>query len=381
MIYLTFNDPYTGVYQSQVIDVVHHLTEIGNKPITLVAFVPLKIYGSNRSLINKYFHGKAVVLPVFSVRFWKWHSLFLKSILAILHPKGIICRGPLACSLAIKSKFKGMKVCFDGRGATKAEVQEYDMNLSPKLIAEFIEAERQSVNHSDFRLAVSEALVDYWREHYSYLGDKYVVIPCAVSNNIRKDEFRLTREMLGFNHSQTLLVYSGGTQGWQGFDLFLSWIERGLVVNENWAIMLLTQAHPKIDDLIRKFGEDRIKRFWLSPNEVNSYLSVADFGILIRPYNETNKVASPTKFAEYLIAGLPVLLSSGIGDYSKLVKDKNLGFEIRLDQNDDLIEFPKFRIEEKERIFDFARNYLAKDSPIIRKRYRTLLRNLMNMSV
>ena len=34
---------------------------------------------------------------------------------------------------------------------------------------------------------------------------------------------------------------------------------------------------------------------------------------------------APTKFAEYLLCGLPVVMTAGIGDFSQLAKKENLG--------------------------------------------------------
>ena len=47
-----------------------------------------------------------------------------------------------------------------------------------------------------------------------------------------------------------------------------------------------------------------------------------------------NFVASPTKFAEYALTGLPVAMSQGIGDYSDLVLSERAGFHV----NDNRLE-------------------------------------------
>lgn len=60
-------------------------------------------------------------------------------------------------------------------------------------------------------------------------------------------------------------------------------------------------------------------------DEVPLYLQEAHAGLLLRREDPVNQVASPTKFGEYLAAGLPVLLTEGIGDFSALVEDEGLG--------------------------------------------------------
>jgi glycosyltransferase involved in cell wall biosynthesis len=60
-------------------------------------------------------------------------------------------------------------------------------------------------------------------------------------------------------------------------------------------------------------------------DEVPRYLCASDLGILLRAPHPTNEVACPTKFAEYVLAGLPVLISSGIGDCSPFVARNGAG--------------------------------------------------------
>jgi hypothetical protein len=59
--------------------------------------------------------------------------------------------------------------------------------------------------------------------------------------------------------------------------------------------------------------------------EVARYLTAGDIGLLLRESCPVNQVASPVKFGEYLAAGLPVVISDGIGDYSSLVREERLG--------------------------------------------------------
>jgi len=42
---------------------------------------------------------------------------------------------------------------------------------------------------------------------------------------------------------------------------------------------------------------------------VPKFLQAADMGILLRKKDPLNEVAAPTKFAEYMMTGLPTLIS------------------------------------------------------------------------
>jgi len=86
----------------------------------------------------------------------------------------------------------------------------------------------------------------------------------------------------------------------------------------------LSNEDAVINELITQFP-NQVSRKWLKHEEVTSFLLACDWGILIREQSVTNKVASPTKFAEYLSAGLPVIISENLGDYTEFVKNNDCG--------------------------------------------------------
>ena len=77
-----------------------------------------------------------------------------------------MARGPFAASLALRLKKAGKisKVIFDARGAYKAELNEYDVIKSETIKQQIAKIEKEVVMNSDFRLAVSQALVNYWKK-------------------------------------------------------------------------------------------------------------------------------------------------------------------------------------------------------------------------
>lgn len=64
----------------------------------------------------------------------------------------------------------------------------------------------------------------------------------------------------------------------------------------------------------------------LEHKDMPATLSAADVGLVARIDCPINRVASPTKIAEYLAVGLPVLMTAGIGDYDNWVRQFSLGF-------------------------------------------------------
>lgn len=68
--------------------------------------------------------------------------------------------------------------------------------------------------------------------------------------------------------------------------------------------------------------------FWIgkvSSHEVSRYLQRARLGLSFRKPTFSQLAASPTKIAEYLAAGLPVVSNKGIGDIDALLEAENVG--------------------------------------------------------
>ncbi|MFN4811785.1 MAG: hypothetical protein ACK5JQ_04285, partial [Bacteroidota bacterium] len=226
MIYLTFNDPPSGIYSGQVIDVCRFLNKDMNAGIRLVALVSSRGFMANRRKIKSQLPD-AIVLPMFpGVGNWSVNILWLIFICLFLGRQSIIARGPFAATLALRlKKIKlARKVCFDARGAYTAEFNEYNVSGSAKLNAEIKAIERNTVLKADFRLAVSNQLVAYWAKTFGYNSMQHVIIPCTISSSssiqqVNDTDIKSQRGALGFADNDVILVYSGSSAAWQSIKL------------------------------------------------------------------------------------------------------------------------------------------------------------------
>jgi hypothetical protein len=64
-------------------------------------------------------------------------------------------------------------------------------------------------------------------------------------------------------------------------------------------------------------------------DDVTEWLSAADCGMALIRSAGCERGSSPIKIGEYLAAGLPVVATDGIGDYSELIRSKGLGVIIK----------------------------------------------------
>jgi glycosyltransferase involved in cell wall biosynthesis len=96
--------------------------------------------------------------------------------------------------------------------------------------------------------------------------------------------------------------------------------------------MVLTQSRPElITEPLRKrgIGPDHSLVCSVPAVEIPRYLKAADLAIsFIKPcYSKLS--SSPTKLAEYLAAGLPVICSAGIGDIDEVIENDWVGVLVR----------------------------------------------------
>jgi glycosyltransferase involved in cell wall biosynthesis len=62
-----------------------------------------------------------------------------------------------------------------------------------------------------------------------------------------------------------------------------------------------------------------------APAEVPSYLSASDAGLAFIKPCFSKLASSPTKNAEYLACGLPLIINAGIGDSDQLITEEGVG--------------------------------------------------------
>lgn len=375
IIYLTYNDPPSGVYWSQVTDVVDHLNTLGEERVRLVALVSLRGYTRSRRMIRKRCPG-AIVLPMVPrAHNWRVNWIWVYLVCKLIRPSGIMARGIFATALALRMRDRGhvAQVCFDARAAYGAEWEEFRVVEDDRLIAESAALEAEVLYRSDLRLAVSEALVQHWRERFHYHGDKHIVIPCTLGRSVDRQAVESRagiRAELGWGGDDVVLVYSGTVVGWQSLELLHASVLPWLGADRTNRILFLSEEHPLIVQLETEFP-GQVGRRWVGHQEVRSFLLACDHGLLLRDPCVTNRVASPTKFAEYLSAGLSVVISPQVGDFSTMVREHGLGQVL---EPGSVLDAGKNSAKERVRLADMATRYFSKGSHD--PAYRSVLNNL-----
>ncbi len=329
--YLTYNDNPSGIYSGQVIDVCRYWKEEMGINVRLMALISFRNFSANKKKILQQMPD-AIVWPMFPrPRWWRVNVIPLFFLFLFSSRKQVVARGAFATALAQKLRSLGLvkKVVFDARGAYHAELSEYDVAGDKKITAEMERIERRALYGSDGHMAVSNKLVEYWKEHYGFEPKNTVVVPCTLDRHFLSafpEEANLEelRAKAGFSKEDIVVVYSGSSAGWQSFDMVDDLLYQLMSTQPQIKVLFLAPALPKRSKALIAF-ESRFLCKWVEPSQVPGLLMAGDFGLLLREVSVTNKVASPVKFAEYLSCGLKVLISAGVGDFSDYVNKKGCG--------------------------------------------------------
>lgn len=143
------------------------------------------------------------------------------------------------------------------------------------------------------------------------------VIPCAV--DLRRFQFDSTararlRDEWGVER-QAVMVYSGSLGSWYlpGEMLDFLTVARSRLHDLRFLVLTPQPAIVRAEAQKRGLHHLLIVRSVTSA-EVPAYLSAADFGVAFIAPAPSKAASSPTKLAEYLACGLPVVMNAGIGD-------------------------------------------------------------------
>jgi glycosyltransferase involved in cell wall biosynthesis len=162
-------------------------------------------------------------------------------------------------------------------------------------------------------------------------GRPVAVIPCCVDLK----QFRMAnaagreavRHRLGAE-GRRVVVYVGSLGGWYLTGATLDLLEQARRQDPATFALILTQRETEqaVSQLrARGFTSADFHVTSAAPSEVPDYLAAADIALsLIKPCY-SKQASSPTKIAEYLACGVPVISTAGIGDLDELFAREQVG--------------------------------------------------------
>ncbi|MBC7553808.1 MAG: hypothetical protein H7257_07495 [Taibaiella sp.] len=306
------------------------------------------------------------------------------------------CRGEWAAQWALKLRklFPLDKVVLDVRGYWPAEsIYRYGIDdpsvASGANLVEYNAALaflKSTIEQVDSVTTVSNELKSLLIAEVSAPADTSVV-PCCVSEIVADTQRGEFRKSWGVSDDEILLVYSGGTASYQHLeDLTIPFLKLLAAKNAKIKLVFFSSELEKIKLMLQNAGmntDDIILKSY-AQKEVGYALTACDAGILIRKPTLVNRVANPVKIAEYLAAGLPVIIEKGVGGVSKELFERSLmkSIEISLSPEmskaaEDIQSWISEVKSQRQAVKEYARQYYLWSTAIhvSRKMYSKVLGN------
>lgn len=177
--------------------------------------------------------------------------------------------------------------------------------------------EREYAHHADAVTTVSESLADLLIERHGLTERPTVVLNApggaeAESADDARDEVPNLRELCGIGSDTPLVVYSGVAASQRGLDLMIEGLPQ--LEGVHTALVVGKPGARYVKDLLERAAElgiaDRVHVLPYVPhNQVTSFLSVADVGVIPIQHWPNHEIALVTKFFEYSHARLPIVVS------------------------------------------------------------------------
>jgi len=364
--YLVYDSILNTVFDSQVLNYLVYLKKAGISP-ELISFernIKSENISSKLQLIkNKQinvrlikrlpFIGRLLLYPLARKLFFIIRDLITDEVIIIIH-----CRGQISTYIAIKAKRLLLKKCQNRLnvkivGDIRGIIDEIRCsNWGWKWVFneiryhEAIKIEKLIYKQADGLSCVSYAMKKDLIDRFKLDPNKIIVVHCAVNKslfNFRKDTRKKIRQEMNLKND-IVFVYSGSLAPWQAPNKLFTIMHKIKSVLPNSQFIILTRDILVAKRYLEKNLYNNLTGFHILSADylnVHTYLLAADVGLLIREQNKINKIAFPTKYAEYLSCGLFILSSDAVDDivhYTNKYPLTGLIFHRSMDDNEEINE-------------------------------------------
>jgi glycosyltransferase involved in cell wall biosynthesis len=243
--------------------------------------------------------------------------------ISILHCRSLF---PGIIALIVKIFYKKrIKIIYDNRGVYIDE-KIYKGHWNANGIKEIVtrKLEKLLIKKCTAQVVVSNYFKSYIIEKNLQYTTNIKEKTFVITNGTKIDESRIFIEK---DRSRITGVFVGSAAKWQNLDGVINLIKISQNINKSLYFKIISYNIEVFENAIKQSGLDnsRIELMHVESHKIQAIIASSSFGVLLREDNLINNVASPLKFAEYLSAGLPILISKGIGDTEEVIKKYNIG--------------------------------------------------------
>lgn len=357
ILYITYDGLTDFLGQSQVLPYILGLEEKGYRFSILSYEKPDKLH-SNQNIINELIKGRNVTWypkkyhKRFSILATLWDLLIGFLFLIRLHSnntfQAVHCRSYIPAILGLLSKkiFK-TKFIFDMRGFWADERVDgglWDLKKPVyKSVYDFFKwIEKKCLLNADYVVTLttkSYKEMQTWK--YVSQKIKFKIIPCCVDlsifnpNALSNEQLEEKRKALNIEN-RIVVNYLGSIGTWYMIDEMFEYFKHFKEEFPNAVFLFVTPESEKdVLKIARKHGvaKDYIRVVKAQRKEVPYYLALSHYALFFIKPTYSKLSSSPTKLAEIMAMGVPVICNANVGDVEEQVNQSKAGVVLKTFEN------------------------------------------------
>ena len=333
------------------------------RPLHILSFEKKERFESGESSLRDSLNADHIGWTplIFTTRYGKlgklWDLSRMYTVALYLHLKYrfkvIHCRSYQAMQVGgLLTKLTGAKTLFDMRGLWVNErvdggIWNLDRRLDRSIFKAYKRIERKLLANATHVVALTERVVPELYRLSPNMSAPISVIPCCADFEHFKlpttEQRILTRTKLGLPEQAFILSYLGSLGTWYMLDDMLKFFAQAASQREDVHFLLITKDwQDEHEKLVETLGfshlRKRIHIHSAQRDQVPAYIGCTDVMLSFIKPAHSKMASSPTKIAEALAVGVPVISNSGIGDVDAMTCKLNAGAIINLSDKNEVLK-------------------------------------------
>jgi glycosyltransferase involved in cell wall biosynthesis len=386
ILYITYDGLTDFLGQSQVLPYILGLEEKGYR-FSILSFEKPEKIDSNKHIIHALIANKNIQWypHTYHKRFsilatlWDLHIglRFIRKLYKKDRFDGVHCRSYIPAIMGLLSKkIYRTGFIFDMRGFWADErVDGALWNLKNPvfyLVYKFFKwIEKKCLLHADYVVTLTNNSYEEMKTWKFVTGNiKFKIIPCCADLNIFSrgklvpDEIKRYAEKIHAD-GKTVISYLGSIGTWYMVDEMIEfYLQFKEEFNPSVFLFITPEKESDILAVVQQYGltKEDIRVVRAERKEVPYYLALSNYALFFIKPTYSKKSSSPTKLAEIMAMGVPVVCNGNVGDVETQVTESKAGIVLKTFNTDDYIETSKqLKINlsayyKKEHALDFVEN-------------------------
>ncbi len=394
ILYITYDGLTDFLGQSQVLPYMLGLEEKGYR-FSILSFEKPEKFDSNKQLIKGLIANKNIQWyphtyhKRFSILATLWDLfiglLFIRKLYKKDRFNGVHCRSyiPAIMGLLSKNRYR-TKFVFDMRGFWADERIDGGLwkmkNPVFYLVYKFFKwIEKKCLLHADYVVTLTHNSY-HEMQTWQFVSDaiKFKIIPCCADLTVFSRENLVPQEMERLTNKidakgKTVISYLGSIGTWYMIDEMIEfYLQFKQQFNPSVFLFITPEKESDIVAVVQKYGltKDDIRVVRAERREVPYYLALSDFALFFIKPTYSKKSSSPTKLAEIMAMGVPVICNGSVGDVESQVVTSGAGIILHTFDEECYAAASKLLKNElsscyqKDQAFDFVANNFSLKSGV-----------------